>query len=139
MIIQLTILLSRMNKTIQLKSLKFLKAGLLLICMVAVFSVSKAVSINDDDNGFGIMVHTVKCYPNPATSFVNFEFPSVYISKNYSVGVYSFTGKKMFESAVNTPRITLNFSDDYFRGIYIYQLRDKTGRIIETGKFQVVK
>ena len=33
-------------------------------------------------------------------------------------------------------RTTVNLSD-YGRGVYIYQLRDKTGRIVESGKFQV--
>ena len=112
---------------------------LLFVCMIALFSISKAVNINNNNNDFSILVHTVKCYPNPAVSYVNFELPKDYILKNYSLGVYSFTGKKMFESPVSTSKITLNFSDDYFRGIYIFQLRDKTGRIIETGKFQVVK
>jgi hypothetical protein len=25
----------------------------------------------------------------------------------------------------------------YFRGIYIFQLRDKTGKVVEAGRFQV--
>jgi len=28
---------------------------------------------------------------------------------------------------------------DLFRGIYIYQLRDRTGQILESGKFQIIK
>ena len=81
----------------------------------------------------------VKCYPNPATSFVNFDFASSVNSKNYLLQVYSFSGKKLYETFVSNQRNTLLLGNDFYRGIYIYQLRDKAGRIIETGKFQVVK
>jgi hypothetical protein len=80
---------------------------------------------------------TIKCYPNPAVSFVNFEFPDEYVSKSYILQVYSFTGKKMYETNINTVKATLTFTNDFYRGIYIYQLQDKTGRVVETGKFQV--
>ena len=47
-------------------------------------------------------------------------------------------GKKVFEVIKMLPR-TILFLEDFYRGIYIYQLRDKGGKIIESGKFQVVK
>jgi len=28
---------------------------------------------------------------------------------------------------------------EYYRGIYIFQIRDKQGNIVDSGKFQVVK
>ncbi len=47
-------------------------------------------------------------------------------------------GKKVYE--VKTSVGLLNISLDGFnRGVYIYQLRDKTGRILESDKFQVVR
>ena len=36
------------------------------------------------------------------------------------------------------PRITIPL-DDFYRGMYVYQLSDKDGKIIDSGKFQVVK
>jgi hypothetical protein len=47
-------------------------------------------------------------------------------------------GKKIIEIKNTPSRINLNLVD-FYRGIYIYQLRDKNGIIMETGKFQVVK
>jgi len=88
---------------------------------------------------FGIQAKTIKCYPNPAISFVNFEFTAELISKNYTLQVYSFTGKKMYEISITSLKATLTFTNEFYRGIYVYQLRDKSGRIIETGKFQVVR
>lgn len=36
-------------------------------------------------------------------------------------------------------RLTVQLDENYYRGIYIYQLRDLNGRMIESGKFQVIK
>jgi len=47
-------------------------------------------------------------------------------------------GRKMYELNNIAERITINLAD-FTRGVYIYQLRDKTGRLVESGKFQVSK
>ena len=96
---------------------------------------------NDYPTGYydAIAVKIVKCYPNPAVSFVNFDVDFNQVNKGNSIQVYSFSGKKLFESQILAVRTTLTFNENYFRGIYVYQLKDKTGRIIETGNFQVVK
>jgi hypothetical protein len=90
-------------------------------------------------NEFGIQAKTVKCYPNPAISFVNFEFPTELVLKNYSLQVYSFTGKKMYQTSITAAKTTLTFTNEFYRGLYYYKLLDNTGKIIETGKFQVTR
>ncbi len=82
-------------------------------------------------------VQVVKCYPNPATSFVNFEFPKN-IDKTNTLLVFSFVGKKMAELPVSNSKLTVTLTD-YYRGVYVFQLRGKGGNIIESGKFSVVK
>ena len=52
--------------------------------------------------------------------------------------VYNFMGKKVFEFKNTLSRNYINLSN-FYRGVYIYQLRDKNGAVIESGKFQVVK
>ena len=47
-------------------------------------------------------------------------------------------GKKVFEVQRTPQRISI-LLDEFFRGIYIFQLRDKNGVIVQSGKFQVVK
>jgi hypothetical protein len=79
----------------------------------------------------------IKYYPNPAISLINFEFQKAY-DKGYSIQIFNFLGKKVLEFQTLEPKTQVNLSD-FFRGIYIFQLRDPTGRIIESGKFQVVK
>lgn len=78
----------------------------------------------------------VRLYPNPATSYVTFDLPKGY-EKSYSIQVFSFLGKKMFESPTVSQKLTVDLSD-YNRGLYIYHLVETaTGKIVESGKFQV--
>ncbi len=108
---------------------------LLLIAMFCFF----AFSFKEDQNPY-TKVQAVKCYPNPATSFVNFEFPKN-IDKTNTLFVFSFVGKKMTEvplSNVNNNILTITLTD-YYRGLYVFQLRGKGGNIIESGKFSVNK
>lgn len=79
----------------------------------------------------------VRFYPNPATNIINFEF-SKPVQKDYILQVFNFVGKKVFESTAISQKTSVTLTD-FYRGIYIFQLRDKTGRIIESGKFQVNK
>lgn len=79
----------------------------------------------------------VKPYPIPATSSINFDFLYGY-EKTFSIQIYNFMGKKIVEITKIQPHVNLPL-DDFYRGIYVYQLRDKEGKIIESGKFQVVK
>lgn len=128
-----------MNKTFTPNFFKYLSKTL-LVAAIILCSAFLQKNIASNSNNYGradVQAKTIKCYPNPAISFVNFEFPADYISKNYSLQVYSFTGKKMYEANINFSKIALTFTNEFYRGIYIYQLQDKNGRILETGKFQV--
>lgn len=79
----------------------------------------------------------IKFYPNPATSFINFDFQRGY-DKTYTLQIFNLPGKKVYEVTEITPKTVVNLNE-FFRGIYIFQLRDKAGRLIEAGKFQVSK
>jgi hypothetical protein len=79
----------------------------------------------------------IKYYPNPAVSQINFDFQKSY-DKSYTLEIFNFIGKKIFESQNLEPKNLVNVSD-YFRGIYIFQLRDANGKVIESGKFQVIR
>ena len=79
----------------------------------------------------------IKLYPIPATSVINFDFQSGY-DKSLSFEIYNFTGKKVYELKNPAQKITLLLTD-FSRGFYYYQLRDKTGRLLETTRFLVLK
>jgi hypothetical protein len=85
--------------------------------------------------------HTVskilKFYPNPATTYINFEVVTG-DAREMTFQVYNFIGKKVFEQNTLPSKTTINLNE-YLRGVYIYQLRDKTGKLIDSGKFQVSK
>ncbi len=79
----------------------------------------------------------VKFYPNPATSMITFDFQANF-EKNYSFQIYNFLGKKVYEAPNITPKTIVNLND-FYRGVYIFQIRDKNGKIIDSGRFQVAK
>lgn len=79
----------------------------------------------------------IKPYPIPATTSINFDFLYGY-DKSFSLQIYNFMGKKINEITKIPPSMNMPL-DDFYRGIYVYQLRDKDGKIIDSGKFQVVK
>lgn len=79
----------------------------------------------------------LRYYPNPASSFINFDYlkPG---EKSYTLQIFNFMGKKVYEIK-NKPDRNFIPLENFYRGIYIYQLRDRNGKILESGKFQVVK
>lgn len=79
----------------------------------------------------------VKFFPNPATSFITFDLQKGN-EKGYDMQVFNFLGKVVYEQKNIPSRTTINLND-YNRGVYIYQLRGRDGKIVESGKFQVSK
>ena len=77
-------------------------------------------------------------YPNPAISYITFDLQAGEDIRNYSFQIFSMVGKKVYENNTVNNKTTVNLSD-FYRGIYIFQLRDKSGKVIDSGKFQVNK
>jgi hypothetical protein len=78
-------------------------------------------------------------YPNPATSFITFEFKRESDNnKSYTFQVFNFAGKKVYETDNVNAKTVIDLSN-FYRGIYIYQVKDQNGKIIESSKFMVVK
>lgn len=83
-------------------------------------------------------VASIKFYPNPAITQITFDFQGNY-DKTYSFQIYSFIGKKVYElPSLQTVKLTVDLAA-FFRGVYIFPLKDKNGKIIESGRFQVSK
>ena len=77
----------------------------------------------------------VRVYPNPAQSYITIDLQSNY-QKGLTIAVYSFLGKKMYESQNVAEKTTLTLND-YNRGIYVYHVTGPDGKVLFTGKFQV--
>ena len=113
-----------------------LKKNFYIFLFIAAFHFSSTAqvkpvkSVNDE-------VKTVKFYPNPATTFINFEFEKNNINSN-SLLIFNFIGKKVEELKIVDAKMTISLIE-YYRGIYIFQIRDKQGNIVDSGKFQVIK
>ena len=80
---------------------------------------------------------SVRFFPNPASTTINFEF-STPVEKGAVLQVYSFLGRKVGHLPVTGNRLTVNLTE-FVAGIYIFQLKDAAGRIVESNKFQVAK
>lgn len=78
---------------------------------------------------------SLKLYPNPATSYITFDLQKGY-QKGLTITVFNFLGKKMTETPNVNEKTTLALTD-FSRGVYIYHLTDQSGKVINTGKFQV--
>lgn len=87
--------------------------------------------------GQGSATPVVKFYPNPASSMITFDFQRGY-EKSLNLQIFNFIGKKVQEINNISPKTTVNLND-FYRGIYIFQLKDKNGKVIDSGKFQVSK
>ena len=82
-------------------------------------------------------VKYMRFFPNPAITSINFEFQKGF-DKFYTFQVFNFVGKKVLDLKSVTQKINIPLTE-FYRGVYIYQLRDRSGKIIDSGKFQVVK
>jgi uncharacterized protein YxeA len=110
----------------------------LITILIIIFGITCTTFAQLKPNNFGEMAaKVVKFYPNPATTAINFELPEA-LNKSYTLQLYNFMGKKVDETNTATPRVSFSL-DRFYRGVYIYQLRDKYGKIVDSGKFQVVK
>lgn len=109
-----------------------------LIILILLFGITfTSFAQNKITPGGDLIAKRIKFYPNPATSVVSFEFQRT-LDAGASLQFYNFMGKKVYETKASAPRLNISLTD-FYRGVYIYQLRDKNGMILESGKFQVVK
>jgi hypothetical protein len=86
----------------------------------------------------GMQSPAIRFYPNPASSVITFDFQKDY-EQGFSIQIFNaIMGRKMYELANMPEKMSINLTD-FSRGIYIYQIRDKSGRMLDSGKFQVAK
>jgi hypothetical protein len=111
----------------------FYTLSIILLVSIA----AKSQDRNPNSPGSEPVTRIIKFYPNPAISFINFEFQRSY-DKSYNFQIFNMLGKKVYEVNNVTPKTIVNVGD-FFRGVYIFQLRDKSGKVIDSGKFQVSK
>jgi hypothetical protein len=80
----------------------------------------------------------IRSFPNPATTSIQFEFKQKVPLENTQLKIFNFLGKKVAEIPRLANSIRMDLSG-FHRGIYIYQLTDARGRVLESGKFLVEK
>ena len=114
-------------------SLKRILPILSIILLTAIHSQGQTTRISPATDAAEQRI--MKLYPNPAISYITFDFQKGF-EKGYSIQVYNFLGKKMYENQNPTTKTIITLAE-YNRGVYIYHIIDMSGKIIESGKFQV--
>lgn len=115
-----------------------MRKTLLILFIILLSTVANAQSTRAGFAGSGTQTSILRFYPNPATTAITFDFQKSY-DKGYSIQIYNAVlGRKVMEQTNIPNKLTIDLSN-FSRGVYVYQLIDKTGRLIETGKFQVSK
>jgi len=117
------------------------KRILLILCILYTITAGFVPGSNGYYDSFLTAPSTSKVlrfFPNPATTVINFEFDKS-VESTSVIAIYSFYGKKMGEQRLSNKKVRFILDDNYTRGLYVFQLRDQTGRLIESGKFQVSK
>ncbi|MEQ1554805.1 MAG: T9SS type A sorting domain-containing protein [Ferruginibacter sp.] len=80
----------------------------------------------------------IKAYPNPATTVINFTFQKMY-NRYYSIQILNSLGKRMYSAKYIPSFLSIDLkAERLYRGVYIYQLLDRNGIIVESSKFFVV-
>lgn len=113
-----------------------MKRILLFLSIILLTAISSKAQSNREPS-LDALQRVIKVYPNPATTFTKFEFQKNF-DKGYTLQVINFIGKQVFEAKNISSTTTLDLST-YNRGVYIYQLKDQSGKVIDSGKFQVSK
>ena len=108
-----------------------------LIILLVIFSSVKGYAQTGTDRLPQASVKMVRFFPNPATSFINFEFNKS-TGDTYTFQVFNFLGSKVVDLPQVNNRIRVDLTN-YTRGFYIFQLKNRNGKVIESGKFQVEK
>jgi len=113
-----------------------LKRILPIVFITLLFAIQSQGQSARPTTGGEVITKIVKMYPNPATSYITFDLQSQY-KRGLTLQIYNgLLGKKMLDTPNVPDKFIINLND-FSRGIYIYHLIDVTGRVIETGKFQV--
>jgi hypothetical protein len=114
-----------------------LKKFLLIASLFLFTAQAQAQNKMISEAGVSRQVSVLRFYPNPATTVITFDFQKNF-EKGHSIQIYSMIGRKMLEQTNIADQTTI-YLTDFNRGVYIYKLFDRTGKLVETGKFQVSK
>jgi len=108
-----------------------------LIILLVILSSAKGFAQAENKGIVQAQAKMVRFFPNPATSLINFEFQNT-ADDTYTFQVFNFLGKKVADLTKINTRTQVDLTN-YTRGFYIFQLKDRNGKVIESGKFQVEK
>ncbi len=78
--------------------------------------------------------HYTLAYPNPATSQISFRYSA---QNAQNIFVYDMAGRQIGQAEMKSGMATLNTSA-FASGIYFYHVTDKSGNVLDNGKFSIL-
>jgi hypothetical protein len=109
------------------------------LCMALLLGLSAFGQTQEKERALGKATPSriLRIYPNPASEAIHFENRQI-PQQTLQLRIYNFLGRKMVEvrRVTNPTRVDLT---GFGRGLYLYQVVDSRGQIVESGKFQVEK
>mgnify|MGYP002783678972 CR=1 FL=1 len=108
-------------------------ATILVICVLGSFAAGAQKPWQQPDQKE--TKNLVRFFPNPAVNNITFEFKEE-PPKGTTIQVFSFLGRQVANIPANSQRVSFQVTD-FYSGIYVFQVRTPSGKIIETNKFQV--
>jgi len=78
--------------------------------------------------------HNTSVYPNPATSQISFRYSA---QNAQNVFVFDIAGRQIGQVEMKNDMAALNTSA-FASGIYFYRITDKSGNVLDNGKFSVL-
>lgn len=115
-----------------------LKKYLYIFLIFIALQQTASAQISLDQFGATAEQKYINTYPNPASDVVNFKFQKGN-SRSYSIQILNSIGKRMYQAKSLPPFFSIDLKQlRFYRGIYIYQLIDRNGIVIESSKILVV-
>jgi uncharacterized SAM-binding protein YcdF (DUF218 family) len=115
-----------------------LKKLIFILSFIVGISFSSIGQTTLEPNNGTEQIKYLNTYPNPANAIVNFKFQKGN-SRAYSIQILNSIGKRMYEAKSLPGFFSIDLkAERFYRGIYIYQLVDRNGIVIESGKILVV-
>ncbi|MBP9790406.1 MAG: T9SS type A sorting domain-containing protein [Bacteroidia bacterium] len=105
---------------------------------VDVYSLCGSLPMSTNDLLEDNQVH-VKIFPNPGRNEVNFQFELLESLAKYEITIYSPTTEVIFSKIISASDLELNLNTISFSsGSYFFTLKSKN-KILQTGKFIIVR
>ena len=113
--------------------------ALISITDTCLFSVADTLIINTTLTGIPEPnnKNTIKIYPNPSKDHITIDFGNFVVMNGYSINIVNMSGATQYSSNINQQSVYLNLSGWSGKGMYLVQVIDNFGDVIDVKKIVI--